>query len=67
MKKKDVIRGEELESINSGLFNSFDPEDESWIGGSGSKTVTSWITYTPSGCDAAIDYDISFAEIEDAS
>src|SRR5215471_3509328 len=52
MKEKDTIKGEELETINSELFDAFDPEDVSWIGGSGSKTVTSWITYTPSGPEA---------------
>ena len=46
MKEKDIINGEELEKINSELFGSFDPEDESWLVG-GSKTSTSWITYSP--------------------
>lgn len=63
MKEKDIINGEELERINSELFGSFDPEDESWIAG-GSKTITSYITYSPCCVDASYDYDISFVELD---
>jgi len=66
MKDQKLINGEELERINDELFCSFDPEDESWLVG-GSKTSTSWITYSPCCVDAAFDVDINFAEIEDAS
>jgi hypothetical protein len=63
MKEKDIINGEDLERINDELFSSFDPEDESWIAG-GSKTSTSWITYSPCCVDAAFDCDWNFGEIE---
>ena len=66
MKDQKLINSEELERINDELFCSFDPEDESWLVG-GSKTSTSWITYSPCCVDAAFDADINFAEIEDAS
>ena len=65
MKEKNIINGEELEKINDELFGSFDPEDESCIGG-GSKTSTSWITYSPCCVDAAFDFDWNFAELENA-
>lgn len=65
MKEKQIINDVELESINSELFDSFDPEDESWIVG-GSKTTSSYITYSPCCIDAAVDYDINFAEVEAA-
>ena len=63
MKEKNISKGEELESINNELFSSFDPDDESWIAG-GSKTITSYITYSPCCVDASYDYDISFAELD---
>jgi hypothetical protein len=63
MKEKDSVQGEELERINDELFGSFDPEDESWIVG-GSRTVTTFITYSPCCIDAGYDYDINFAELE---
>ena len=64
MKEKDIINGEELEKINHELFGAFNPDDESWIVG-GSKTVTSVMSWSPSGVsDAMIDYDWNFAELE---
>ena len=66
MKEKDIVQGKELEKINNELFASFEPEDESWIGG-GTKTVTSWITYSPCCVDAAVDYDVNFGELEAAA
>ena len=61
MKEKSLINGEELERIDSELFNSLDPEDESWIcGGATCLTVVS--TFTPTGSDTQTDYD--FPEIE---
>ena len=61
MKDKDIIKGKELERINNELFGSFDPGDESWIGGD-TITYTGVATYTPSGLDAMVDLD--FWEIE---
>jgi hypothetical protein len=61
MKEKDVIRGKELERINNELFGSFDPEDESWIGGY-RVTNTGTATYSPSGYDAIMDLDIAWEE-----
>jgi hypothetical protein len=66
MKENDVINNEELETINSELFGSFDPEDESWIVG-GSKSVTGSGTFTPNGPDGTVDFDFVFAEMEEAS
>lgn len=63
MKEKDMINSEELERINSELFGSFDPEDESWIVG-GSKTVSGSVTFTPNGPDGGGDFDYVFAEME---
>ncbi len=57
------MKDQELETINSELFGSFDPEDESWIVG-GSKTVSSSATYTPTGPDGGADFDWVFAELE---
>lgn len=56
MKEKDIIKGEELERINSELFGSLDPDDESSIGG-GPYTNTAVATYTPNGFDAMFDLD----------
>lgn len=66
MKEKDIINTEELERINSELFGSFDPEDESWIVG-GSKTVSGSVTFTPNGPDGGADVDFVFAELESAN
>lgn len=64
MKEKDIIKGDQLEKINNDLFGAFNPDDESWIVG-GSKTVTSVMSWSPSGVsDAMIDYDWNFAELE---
>lgn len=63
MKDKDIIKTEELERINNELFDSFDPVDETWIGGAW-DTLTSSTTFTPSGFDAQMDVDWHFAEIE---
>ena len=63
MKEKDIINGEELETINSELFGAFDPEDESWIVG-GSKSISGSATYTPNGPDGGVDFDWVFAELE---
>jgi hypothetical protein len=58
---KHILNLQELESINSSLFDSFDPEQELWIiGGSTIKTTTSVITYTPGHPDGAFDFDISW-------
>lgn len=64
----DTINGGELERINSELFGSFDPEDETWIVGGGGS-ITSHMTLTPSGYDYGYDYDIdwSLSKIEGAT
>ena len=61
MKEKDIINGEELERINSELFGSFDPEEESWIVG-GAATGSGSATYTPAGFDAGGDVDFGLEE-----
>jgi hypothetical protein len=47
MKKNETVDQQELESINNEQFNSFDPEDTSWIVGGGPKCE---ITCTEDGC-----------------
>ena len=64
MKEKNLINSEELETINSELFGSFDPEDEAWIVG-GSKTLSGSVTFTPNGPDGGGDVDLVFAELEE--
>jgi len=54
-----------LESINSELFNAFNPEDELWVvGGSKSVSGSGSVTSTPNGPDGGgdVDVDWSFAE-----
>lgn len=62
MKKKNNTNGEELERLNSNLFRSFDPDDENWIAGGGSRTVTGGPTGTPESPDAWLDMDLIFEE-----
>jgi hypothetical protein len=61
MKETDICKDRELESIKSELFNSFDPQDESWIVGGTTKTITGGPTGTPMNPDAWMDMDIVFA------
>ena len=66
MKKKNSDT-EELERLNSDLFRSFDPEDETWIVG-GSKTITDGLTITPEGrIDGYMDIDWNFEETTPAT
>ena len=51
----------ELERIESELFGSFDPNDETWMIG-GSYTVTGGVTYSPEGPDAWRDLDFPVLE-----
>ena len=61
MKDKDT----KLERINNELFDSFDPGDESGIGGGGdNRTFTSSVTYTPNGPDGGQDWDYLIGELE---
>ena len=59
MKDKDIIRGEELRKIDSDLFCTFDPEDETLIGGD-TKTITDMVTYSNGHTDMMLDYEIVF-------
>jgi hypothetical protein len=56
MKKKNDYNAEQLESLDSDLFRSFDPEEEMWLVG-GSKTITAMATATPDGWDFWADMD----------
>jgi hypothetical protein len=63
MKENKAVNREELESINSELFHSFDPEEASWIiggggvSGSGSNAVASTDKNTAvPQWDADVDY-----------
>lgn len=67
MKQKDITKGEELERINNELFGSFDPEDESAIGGGSTKTITDMYTFTPTGTDITLDIEWDFPQIEGIS
>ena len=67
MKETDISKGRELESIKSELFNSFDPEDESGIGGGSTKTITDMYTFTPTGTDINLDIEWDFPQIEGIS
>ena len=62
MKEKDIIRGEELKKIDSELFCTFDPEDETWIGGE-TKTITDMATYSGGHLDMVLDYEIVFEAV----
>lgn len=67
MKQKDITKGEKLERINNELFGSFDPEDESAIGGGSTKTITDMYTFTPTGTDITLDIEWDFPQIEGIS
>jgi hypothetical protein len=61
MTDKYTMNTQELESINSELFNSFDPEQELWIiGGSTTQTFSSQVTYNGGHPDGGVDYDRSW-------
>lgn len=61
MSDKYTMSAQELESINSELFNSFDPEQELWIiGGSTRQSFTSSGTYNAGNPDFGADYDIQW-------
>jgi hypothetical protein len=46
MKDKYTLSAQELENINSELFNSFDPEQELWIIGGSTSTFKSTTSST---------------------
>jgi hypothetical protein len=59
MTDKYTMSAQEIESINSDLFNSFDPDQELWIIGANymiSSTMLS--TYSAGHYDTASDFDI---------
>lgn len=62
MKDKDIIRGEELKKIDPELFCTFDPEDETCIGGD-TKTITDMATYSNGHTDMMLDYEIVFEPV----
>lgn len=55
------MKPEELESINSELFNALDLDEDQYIIGQSTKSVTGSYTQNPQGGDSAIDgtYDWS--------
>lgn len=55
------MRPEELESINSELFNALDLDEEQYIIGQATKTVCGQVTFNPQGQDyvADVSYDWS--------
>jgi hypothetical protein len=59
------MKKETLENINSDLFNSFNPEDELWIVGSGTGSVTGSITFAATSRDGSVDGDADFGFSED--
>jgi hypothetical protein len=61
MTDKYTMDTQELESINSELFNSFDPEQELWIiGGSTTRTASGQGTYSGGRPDGSVDVDFSW-------
>lgn len=63
MSDQYTMSAEELESINSELFDSFDPEQELWIIGGSSKTMMTTTGSTFSGgrpdmceCDYVVEW-----------
>jgi hypothetical protein len=48
MKENENVNRKELESIDSEIFHSFDPEEASWIIGGGVK-VTGAVTFADVG------------------
>lgn len=65
MKEKDMIKSEELESINHEMFSSFNPEDEPWIGGAdASKTITDMVTFSSGHTDWMLDYELDFQPLD---
>jgi hypothetical protein len=61
MTDKYFMNTQELESINSELFDCFDPEQELWIIGGGAIQIsTVWYSYWQGHPDASMDYDISW-------
>jgi hypothetical protein len=58
MNEKDIINSEKLESINSELFTTFDPGDESCIGGGGGVTNTEESTVNDGMIDVMLDMDL---------
>ena len=55
------MKRETLENINNDLFDSFNPEEELWIIGGATGSVTGSATYGPSGPDGRVDGDLDFA------
>jgi hypothetical protein len=61
MTEKYTLNTQELESINSELFSSFDPEQELWIiGGSTKQSFSTGATYNGGHPDFGADYDITW-------
>ena len=70
MKEKDMIKSEELESINHEMFSPFDPEDEAWIGGFGdtTRTITDMPTFSSGqATDWMLDYEIDFSQLQEVN
>ena len=54
------MKKETLENINDNLFNSFNPEDELWVVGSGTGSVSGSITFAATSRDGSVDGDADF-------
>jgi hypothetical protein len=57
MKQNETLDQKELESINSEMFPSFDPDDASWIIGGRPKFTARNTTTSDGGIDTAIDIE----------
>lgn len=68
MKEKEMIKSEELESINLEMFGPFNPEDEPWIGGSDvSKTITYTATFSSGQTDYVLSFDLDFDLLQEGN
>jgi hypothetical protein len=61
MKENETVNSQELETINSELFHSFDPEEASWVIGGVSKRGTASATASPGEPpDFEADFEVDF-------
>ena len=56
MKENETLGQKKLESIDSEMFHSFDPDDASWI--SGGKVIYSYLATIGSNGEVDVAFDI---------
>jgi hypothetical protein len=63
IERKKTMKEKTLENINCTLFDSFNPEDELWVGGGFTEAVTTQLTNIATGAsfsDAILDSSTVF-------